>query len=60
MMQHLTDAQREAVTFDAGNPKNLLILACAGSGKTETLGVPRRTHGRQWDSTGIHRGIHLY
>ena len=50
-MQHLTDAQREAVTFDAGNPANLLILACAGSGKTETLacraarmihdGVPR-------------------
>ncbi|WP_419162362.1 UvrD-helicase domain-containing protein [Candidatus Palauibacter sp.] len=44
----LTDAQREAVTFDSGN---LLILACAGSGKTETLacraarmvqdGVPR-------------------
>ena len=50
-MQHLTDAQREAVTFDAGDPSNLLILACAGSGKTETLacraarmvhdGVPR-------------------
>ena len=50
-MQHLTNAQREAVTFDAGDPSNLLILACAGSGKTETLacraarmvhdGVPR-------------------
>ena len=50
-MQHLTDAQREAVTFDSGDPSNLLILACAGSGKTETLacraarmihdGVPR-------------------
>lgn len=50
-MQHLTDAQREAVTFDTGDPSNLLILACAGSGKTETLacraarmvhdGVPR-------------------
>ena len=47
----LTDAQREAVTFDSGDPSNLLILACAGSGKTETLarraarmvkdGVPR-------------------
>ena len=49
----LTDAQREAVTFDSGKPSksNLLILACAGSGKTETLacraarmvqdGVPR-------------------
>ena len=36
-MLHLTDAQREAVTFDAGDPSNLLILACAGSGKTETL-----------------------
>ena len=51
MMQALTDAQLKAVTFDAGNPSNLLILACAGSGKTETLacraaqmvhdGVPR-------------------
>ena len=50
-MQHLTDAQRDAVTFDSGDPSNLLILACAGSGKTETLacraanmineGVPR-------------------
>ena len=50
-MQHLTDAQREAVFFDSGNPSNLLVLACAGSGKTETLacraarmihdGVPR-------------------
>lgn len=36
-MDHLTDAQRSAVSFDQGNPKNLLILACAGSGKTETL-----------------------
>ena len=36
-MDHLTPAQRRAVSFDQGNPKNLLILACAGSGKTETL-----------------------
>ncbi len=52
-MQGLTDAQREAVTFDTGTPSNLLILACAGSGKTETLacrvarmvrdGIPRRS-----------------
>ena len=33
----LTDRQREAVTFDSGDPSNLLIFACAGSGKTETL-----------------------
>ena len=47
----LTEAQHRAVTFDQGEPQNLLILACAGSGKTETLatraaqmvrdGVPR-------------------
>ena len=36
-MDHLTPAQYRAVTFDQGEPKNLLILACAGSGKTETL-----------------------
>ncbi|MDE2652398.1 MAG: ATP-dependent DNA helicase [Gemmatimonadota bacterium] len=50
-MIKLTDAQSEAVNFDSGDPSNLLILACAGSGKTETLacraarmvedGVPR-------------------
>ena len=50
-MTKLTDAQTEAVNFDSGDPSNLLILACAGSGKTETLacraarmvedGVPR-------------------
>ena len=37
MVDHLTTAQHSAVTFDRGEPKNLLILACAGSGKTETL-----------------------
>ncbi len=36
-MDHLTEAQLSAVTFDRGDPKNLLILACAGSGKTETV-----------------------
>ena len=36
-MEHLTPAQLRAVAFDKGDPKNLLILACAGSGKTETL-----------------------
>lgn len=36
-MDHLTPAQLRAVTFDQDDPKNLLILACAGSGKTETL-----------------------
>ena len=36
-MDHLTPAQFSAVTFDRGDPKNLLILACAGSGKTETV-----------------------
>lgn len=51
MIKKLTDAQSEAVNFDSGDPSNLLILACAGSGKTETLacraarmvedGVPR-------------------
>ncbi|MDE2877865.1 ATP-dependent DNA helicase [Candidatus Palauibacter soopunensis] len=51
MIKNLTDAQSEAVNFDSGDPSNLLILACAGSGKTETLacraaqmvqdGVPR-------------------
>lgn len=37
MMEHLTPAQRSAVMFDQGGARNLLILACAGSGKTETL-----------------------
>ncbi len=51
MIQNLTAPQSEAVNFDSGAPSNLLILACAGSGKTETLacraarmvedGVPR-------------------
>ena len=51
MTKKLTEAQSEAVNFDSGNPSNLLVLACAGSGKTETLarraarmvqdGVPR-------------------
>ena len=36
-MDHLTPDQLSAVTFDRGDPQNLLILACAGSGKTETL-----------------------
>ena len=51
-MQHLTEAQREAVEFDTGDPKNLLILACAGSGKTETLAcrAARMVH------DGIERG----
>ena len=37
MIQNLTAEQLEAVNFDSGDPSNLLILACAGSGKTETL-----------------------
>ena len=51
MIKNLTDAQSEAVNFDSGAPSNLLVFACAGSGKTETLacraarmvkeGVPR-------------------
>lgn len=36
-MDHLTSAQLRAVQFDRGDLKNLLILACAGSGKTETV-----------------------
>lgn len=37
LMDRLTPAQRRAVMFDQGAGRNLLILACAGSGKTETL-----------------------
>ena len=51
-MPHLTDAQREAVTFDQGDPQNLLILACAGSGKTETLA----TRAAQMVQDGVPRG----
>ena len=59
-MDHLTSAQQSAVTFDRRDPKNLLILACAGSGKTETLACREA----QMVVDGIDRssiaGLHLH